>query len=55
MSARRLRGWLKPSLGTLFARYFFATMLAELIIIIGFGFMVTKLYENSDRDSKLNS
>ncbi|OQS35115.1 ATP-binding protein [Chromobacterium haemolyticum] len=53
MSTRRLRGWLKPSLGTLFARYFFATMLVELIIIIGFGFLVTKLYENSDRDGKL--
>ncbi|UTH75340.1 ATP-binding protein [Chromobacterium sp. IIBBL 290-4] len=53
MPSKNLRGWLKPSLGTLFARYFLATMLVELLIIIGFGFLVTKLYENSDQASKV--
>ncbi|AUH49455.1 two-component sensor histidine kinase [Chromobacterium sp. ATCC 53434] len=53
MPSKKLRGWFKPSLGTLFARYFLATMLVELLIIIGFGFLVTKLYENSDKAGKV--
>ncbi|KUM03600.1 two-component sensor histidine kinase [Chromobacterium subtsugae] len=53
MPSKNLRSWLKPSLGTLFARYFLATMLVQLLIIIGFGFLVTKLYEKSDQVSKL--
>lgn len=52
MPSKNLRGWLRPSLGTLFARYFLITMLIQLLIIIGFGFLVTKLYENSDQAGK---
>ncbi|POZ63849.1 ATP-binding protein [Chromobacterium alticapitis] len=53
MSPKNIRGWLKPTLGTLFARYFLITMLIQLLIIIGFGFLVTKLYQNSDQADKL--
>ncbi|QEL56805.1 ATP-binding protein [Chromobacterium paludis] len=53
MSPKTLRGWFKPSLGSLFARYFLITMLIQLLIIIGFGFLVTKLYENSDQAGKV--
>jgi signal transduction histidine kinase len=54
MSPKKLRVWFKPTLGTLFARYFLITMLVELLIIIGFGFLVTKLYETSDQSSRVH-
>lgn len=41
----------KPSLANLFARYFLIAMAAELAIIIGFAFMLGKLYQNSDNES----
>ena len=41
----------KPSLATLFARYFIIAMAAELAIIIGFAFMLGKLYQNSDSEN----
>ncbi|WP_226034174.1 ATP-binding protein [Aquitalea palustris] len=41
----------KASLATLFARYFIIAMAAELAIIIGFAFMLGKLYQNSDSEN----
>ncbi|OWY37389.1 two-component sensor histidine kinase [Xenophilus sp. AP218F] len=53
MGLKPLRNWLSPSLGTLFVRYFLATMLVELLIILGFGFLVTKLYQSTDQANKV--
>ncbi|AXE29410.1 two-component sensor histidine kinase [Chromobacterium phragmitis] len=52
MPSPKPRGWFVPSLGSLFARYFLITMLIQLLIIIGFGFLVTKLYASSDQAGK---
>ena len=41
----------KASLATLFARYFIIAMMVELVIIIGFAFVLGKLYQNTDSEN----
>ncbi|WP_230370124.1 hypothetical protein [Paludibacterium denitrificans] len=42
----------RPTLTSLFARYFLVVMVVELVIIIGFGFFVTRLYQGSDTERR---
>ncbi|HJV06867.1 MAG TPA: ATP-binding protein [Chromobacteriaceae bacterium] len=46
------RPWFRPTLTSLFARYFLVVMVVELVIIIGFGFFVTRLYQGSDTERR---
>lgn len=52
MKNRLLRRFLAPSMGTLFARYFIAAMITQVVIIIGLGFLVSKFYQGTDSENK---